>query len=43
MFAKAVNSGMTTENARLFFNNIIDEMTGEYPKQKKSIAATTDS
>ena len=43
LFAKAVNNGMTSKQARKFFNNTINEFTGESPKQKKSIATTTDS
>ena len=42
LFAKAVNKGMTSKEARNFFNNTINEFTGEFPKQKKSIATTTD-
>lgn len=43
LFARAVNSGMSSADARNFFNNTINEFTGEYPKQKKSIAPTIDS
>lgn len=42
LFAKTVNSGMTSKEARVFFNNTIDEFTGVDFKQKKSIATTTD-
>lgn len=42
LFAKAVNKGMSSADAKNFFKNTINEFTGEYPKQKKSIAPTTD-
>lgn len=43
LFAKAVNRGMSSKEARVFFNDTINEFTGEYPEKKESIAPTTDS